>query len=121
MGREPGMDATGLHRVVTQALRIVEPAEQQTRATERVVGPAWDADHSSGREELFGFLEPAQRLTGFAELRQYPGRGGDCIGKVEEDVSGPDPRGPVLDEWARLRPLALEDVQCARSAVGLTD
>ncbi len=39
MGREPGVTRRGFDRAVAQAPRLVEPAEQQTGATQRVVDP----------------------------------------------------------------------------------
>ena len=55
----------GFDRAVAQAPRLVEPAEQQTGATQRIVGPARLPDTSPRRltlEELLAFPEPAQRL-----------------------------------------------------------
>ena len=40
MGREPWSTRREFDRAVAQASRLVEPAEQQTGATQRVVGPA---------------------------------------------------------------------------------
>jgi hypothetical protein len=40
MGREPGLRVIGFDRPVAQVPRLVEPAEQQAGATQRVVGPA---------------------------------------------------------------------------------
>ena len=59
------------------------------------------ADDSPRRltlEELLAFPEPVQRLARLAELRQYPGGGGDRGGKQEDDVPRPDHRDPVLDQ-----------------------
>ena len=43
MGREPGVRRRGFDRAVAQAPRLVEPAEQQSGTTQRVVGSsrAW--------------------------------------------------------------------------------
>ena len=101
MGREPGVTRRGFDRAVAQAPRLVEPAEQQTGATQRVVGPAAMADDSPRRvtlEELLAFPEPVQRLARLAELRQDPGGGGDRVGKLEDDVPRPEHRDPALDQ-----------------------
>ena len=42
MGRVPGVRRRKFDRAVAQAPRLVEPAEQQTGATQRVVVPADD-------------------------------------------------------------------------------
>ena len=113
MGREPGLTRRGSTARSPRLPRLVEPAEQQTGATQRVVGPAATADDSPRRltlEELLAFPEPVQRLARLAELRQHPGGGGDRRGKQEDDVPRPDHRDPVLDQWARLRPVALEEM-----------
>jgi hypothetical protein len=101
MGRGPELTRRGFDRAVAKAPRLVEPAEQQTGATQRVVFPAETADESPRRltlEELLAFPEPVQRLAFLAELRQDPGGGGDREGKYEDDVPGPEPRDPVLDQ-----------------------
>ena len=101
MGREPGVTREGFDRAVGQAPRLVEPAEQQTGPTQRVVVPAAMVDESPRRltlEKLLAFLEPVQRLARLAELRQDPGGGGDRPGKQEDDVPGPNHRHPVLDQ-----------------------
>ncbi len=101
MGREPGVRRRGFERAVAQAPRLVEPAEQQTGTTQRVVGPAAMADDSPRRltlEELLALPEPGQRLARLADLREDPGGGGDRAGKVEDDVPRPERRDPVLDQ-----------------------
>ena len=101
MNREPGLMRRGFDRAVGQAPRLVEPAEQQTGATQRVVEPAEIADVSPRRltlEELLAFPEPVQRLARFAELPQCPGGGGDREGKQEDDAPRPEHRDPVLDQ-----------------------
>src|SRR5215831_2969074 len=72
-------------------------------------------------EELLALAEPAERPTHVAELRQDPGGGGDRVGKREDDLPCPVRRDPVLDQWARLRPVTLLEVQPACGEVGLTD
>src|SRR5262245_57252376 len=72
-----------------RAARLVEPAEQQTGATRRVVGPAPMGDDSPCRltlEELLTLSHAAQRLAGLAGLRQRPGGGGDRPGKKNGDI-----------------------------------
>src|ERR1700675_3774348 len=98
--REPGVTRRGFARAVAQAPRLVEPAEQETGAPQRVVIPTEIRDDFPRRltlEELLAFPEPAQRLARFAKLRQRPGGGGDRPGKVEDDVPRPDHRDPVLE------------------------
>ena len=93
----PGSTRRGFDRAVAQAPRLIEPAEQQTGATQRVVGPAAMRDDSPRRltlEELLAFPEPVQRLARLAELRQCPGGGGDRPGKVEDEVSLSGPPRP---------------------------
>ena len=92
MGRESVVTHRGIDRLVTQAPRFVEPAEQQTGATQRVVGPGGMADDSPRRlvlNELLAFPDPVQRLARFVEQRQYPGGVGDREGKLEDDVPCP--------------------------------
>ena len=111
MGRVPGLRRRGFDRTVAQAPRVLEPAEPHTGATKRVVGPAQIADESPRRltlEEMLGFPEPAQRLGRFAELREDPGGGSDGEGKQESDVPCSVRRDPVLDQRARLRPVAFD-------------
>ena len=71
-------------------------------------------------EELLPFSEPAQRLARFAELGQYPGGGGDRHRELEDDVPGSEHRDPMLNQYTRLRPVAVVDVEPARGAVGLS-
>src|SRR4029453_6429891 len=123
MGCEPPVTQRGFDRAVAQAPGLVEPAEQQTGTTQRAVVPAALEDNSPRRltlEELLAFLEQAERLTRLAKLRQHPGGGGDCGRKHENDVSRPEHRDPVLEPRARFRPVALEEMERGRSAVGLT-
>src|SRR5262245_37985947 len=66
MGDEPGVTRRAFDRAVSEAPRLVEPAEPQTGASQRVVGPAVNA-HDAARgvtlEELLTFAEPAQRFA----------------------------------------------------------
>src|SRR5215467_7197684 len=100
MGRKPEVTRREFHRAAAQAPRFVEPAEPQTGATQRAVGPA-DIVHDSPRSvtvnELLGFLEPTLRLVRMAEFRQHPGGGGNRIGKRQGDVPGTNYRDPGLN------------------------
>src|ERR1700730_4153098 len=121
ISRKPVVSGRGFESAVGQTPRLAEPTEQQTSATQRVVGPAAIADDSPSREaleELLALTEPVQRRAPLTELRQYPGGGADRPGKQEDDVPRSDHRDPVLDHRARLRPVALEEVERARGPVG---
>src|SRR5215831_21125982 len=81
-------------------------------------------DDSSRRlllAELLAFTNTVQSLGHIAELRQGPGGESDGEGKLEEDVPRPNHRDPVLDEWACLHPVALEEMERARGPVGHSD
>jgi hypothetical protein len=52
VGREPGLRRRGFDRASAQALRLVESAEQKSRAAQRVVGRPDKADDSMRRETL---------------------------------------------------------------------
>ena len=58
MGREPGVRRRIFERAVAQAPRLVEPAEQQSGATQRVVVPAVLVDDSPRRLTLEELLRP---------------------------------------------------------------
>ena len=76
MGHEARLALRGFDRALAKATRLVEPAEQQTGATRRVVSPAAMGDDSPCRltlEELVILSHAAQRLAGLADLRQRPG------------------------------------------------
>jgi hypothetical protein len=63
MGRKPGETGRGFRYPVPQSSCVVELAEAQTGATERVVAPALIARDAAGRltlEELFTLPEPVQ-------------------------------------------------------------
>ena len=101
IGREPGVRQRISDRAVAQAPRLVEPAEQQSGSTQRVVAPAAvDGDSLRGVtfEELLALPEPGQRLARLADLREDPGGGGERLGKAEGDVPRPVRRDPVLDQ-----------------------
>src|SRR5438445_6352874 len=72
MSREPGVRRR-VERAVAQALRLVEPPEQQSGTTQRPIAPAATGDAPPRRltlEELLPFPEPGQRLARVAELRE---------------------------------------------------
>ena len=105
MGRGPGVRRRIFDRAVAQASRLVEPAEQQSGTTQRLVAPAAIEPDSLRRvtfEDLLALPEPGQRLALLADLREDPGGGGEGAGKGEDDVPRPVRREPVLDQRARL-------------------
>jgi hypothetical protein len=59
-----------------------------TGATERVVGPALEDDtlRRQTLKDMLAFPEFVQRFARLADMRQYPGGGGDRGGKQEDDV-----------------------------------
>ena len=86
-GLERGLSRRRFDRAIAQALRFVEPAEQQSGATQRVIGTALLGDDSARRaplEELLTFLQPVQRFARCAVLRLYPGGGAD---REREDLA----------------------------------
>src|SRR5262249_54399647 len=88
-GCEARLALRGCDRALAKAARLIEPAEQQTGATRRVVSPAPMGDDSPCRltlEELLTLSHAAQRLAGLADLSQRPGRGGDRPGKKNGDI-----------------------------------
>ena len=126
MGREPGVTRRGFDRAVAQAARVVEPAEQQTRRD-----PARDSSDPTDEGRRFPSRPDAR---GAARL---PGAGSSAslaspscartqaeeatAGKPEDGVPRPSHRIPLLDQRARFRPVALEQVKRARGAVGQAD
>ena len=61
---DPELRRRGFDVALAQPPRLVEPAQQQSGATQRVVGPVAIADDSARREpleELRAFPEPVQR------------------------------------------------------------
>src|SRR5262249_17289587 len=101
MRREARVTRRGCERARAQALRLVEPTEEETGATQRVADPS-DIANVSPRgiwlKERLAFLEPARGFARLAELRQHPGRGGDREGQHEPDVPGLGHSDGVL-EW----------------------
>src|SRR5262245_39718656 len=103
MGRNCGLAWRGFERAVSEAPGLLEPAEPQTGATQRMV------DHTVHNEpprrlrleELLALLESVQRFVRLTELRQYPSGRGDRPGKMDDDTPCPGRRDPVLDEGAR--------------------
>jgi hypothetical protein len=68
VGCVSGLTREAFGRAVSQTLRVVEPPEQQTRATQCVVGPAaQDAHRLLTLEESLAFAEPVQCLARSAE------------------------------------------------------
>src|SRR5439155_12222146 len=89
MGRKARLALRGFNGTTAQATRLVEPAEQETGATRRVVGPAAMTDDPPRRltfEKLLTLPRPAQRLAGLADLSQRPGGSGDRPGNEDGDI-----------------------------------
>src|SRR5262252_1060312 len=83
VGRKAALSRKGCGNAVDEATRLVEPAEQQTGATQREAGPGAMADEPPcllPLDELLAFRETVERLACLAELRQEPGGGGDPEG-----------------------------------------
>src|SRR6516162_1931150 len=98
MGREARLALRGFDRVMTQAPRFIELAEQQTGATHRMVCPAPMTDDSSRRvtlKQLLDLPDSPQRLLRLASLRHRPGGGSDRPGKMDGDISRLEHRDPV--------------------------
>src|SRR5439155_21350621 len=72
-------------------------------------------------EVLPALPDPVTRAASLAYRRQRPGGGGDRPGKVEDEVPGPGHRDPALNPWARLGPVAHEEIERARGEVGQAD
>ena len=67
MGRVPGMARREFDRAISQAPRLVEPAEHQRGATQRVVGPTEMADDPLRRvtlEKLLALRSAKRTVTG---------------------------------------------------------
>jgi len=76
VGREAGVTRRGCERAVAQALRLVEPTEEETGATQRVAGPGDIGDVSPRGiplKQLLALPEPAHGFVHLAVLRQHPG------------------------------------------------
>src|SRR5215471_18320699 len=123
-GCVPRMTRRGFNRAVTEALRLVESAEQQTGAPERLIVPAPMKNDGSRRltlEKLLTLPQPIQRLAGLAELCQYPGGCCDRRWKHQDDVPGPPHADSMLDEGTCSRPIAFEEVEHAPGVIGQAD
>src|SRR6185503_12817829 len=99
MGRDPELTRKRFDHAIAQAPRVVESAECQTGAAQRMVGPAATADHSRRRlkvEKLLAFPDAVLRLARLTELRQQPSGRGDRGGKQVDDVPGPKHFEPAL-------------------------
>ena len=81
----------------SQTLRLVEPVEQQSGTSHRVVGHEHTVPRPLTLEESLALLEPGQRLAGLAELREDPGGGGDHGAKAGVNAPLPERRDTVLD------------------------
>src|SRR5207302_188739 len=124
MGREPGLRRKGFDHAGAQASRFVEPAEQQTGATQRVVGPVVLADDSPrglALEELLAFPKPIQGLARLTELREDPGRGSDRGRKREDDVPRSVQHDSVFYQRAGFGPVTFKKAEYAGSMVGSTN
>src|SRR5262249_19255045 len=74
--RVAGMTRSGFDCIVTETLRLMEPAEHQAGAAERMIVPAPMEHDSSGRltlKKLLGLPKPGLRLARLAHLGQDPG------------------------------------------------
>src|SRR5437016_9279807 len=79
---------------------------------------------SSGRftlEKVLTFSQPVHCLVNLTDLGQYPRRASDHGRKLDDDICGPVHRDPVLDEGARLHPVAFGEMEHTRDAVGDAD
>src|SRR6266567_7588383 len=100
MGREARLALRGFDRVMTQAPRFIEPAEQQTGATHRMVCPTAMTDDPPRRvtlEQPLDLTDLGQRLVRLAGLRHRVGGGGDRPGKMDAYISRLEHRNPVPD------------------------
>jgi len=87
MGREPGLTYKRFNCALTQTPRLVEPAEQQTGATERLV-------------HLATMAEEASRLLTLEQLLAFLGTCSQGRGNRQ---------GLVLRDPAQIRPLLFEE------------
>jgi hypothetical protein len=72
VGCEAGLALSGFNRTTSQASGLVEPAEQKTGATQRLIGPAAMTHDSPGNmklEEPLTLSHPAPCLASLADLR----------------------------------------------------
>src|SRR5262249_24574219 len=75
MGRESGGSVGRSDCTSPKIPRLVEPAEPQASAPERLVGPAPETEDSPcgvTLQELLAFPQPVQRLAGRTDLCQRP-------------------------------------------------
>ena len=95
------LNRRGFDGVLTQVPRLVESAEQQSGAAQRMVAVAVPGDDSPRRltlEELLALPEPGERLARLADLCKDPRGVGDRAGKVEAVVPCPECRDPWFDQ-----------------------
>ena len=110
------------HSSSGQARRIVNPPQQQTGSTQRVVArPTRNSPRRLTLNELLPFPEPVQRLVRLTELGENPGGLGDHAGKAEADVAHSVRRESPRQEFVRLCPFTTYEVEDARSGVGSSD
>src|SRR5690349_14539552 len=124
MGREPRLIRRGFECAVAKAVCLVQPAEQETGATHRMVGQAASANYSSRHrtfEERLAFPAQVQRFARLAKLGPCPSSGGNRGMKLKENVSLPVHCDDMLEPRARLWPIALDEVACAGSVAGQAD
>src|SRR5262249_17319061 len=122
--RVAGMTRSGFDCIVTETLRLMEPAEHQAGAAERMIVPAPMEHDSSGRltlKKLLGLPKPGLRLARLPELGQDPGGRGDSRWKDQNDVPGAEHSDPMLDEYTRPLPIAFEEVERAPDVIGQAD
>ena len=72
-------------------------------------------------EKLLAFSQPAQGLARVTAVRQAPGGEADREGKQGNDIPCPEDGSRMLDSRARPRPVALQQVDPARSQVSPAD
>src|SRR5215472_12765247 len=124
MGREPRVTRRGFECAVAKAVCLVQPAEQETGATQRMIGQAASANDSPRRrtlEERLALPEPVQSFARLAKLGPCPSGGGNRGMKLKVNVSRPIHCDHMLEPRARFWPVALEEVACAGGVVGQAD
>jgi hypothetical protein len=95
IGRVAGLPRRDLDDLIAQAPGLIEPAEEQADAPERVARRAAGADDVARREVLHeprGFAEPILGLARLTELRHDPGPLGGRPGQREDRVGRPEGR-----------------------------
>ena len=101
MGSDAGGTRRELDGAVPPAPGLVQRAEQQTGAPQRVIGRAESGDVAPRRvpfEERRAFSKPSHSLARLAELRQHPGGLGEREGKQDIDVADPIHRDRSADQ-----------------------